>query len=128
MSIVLVIDDQESILSLFSYVLQDAGFQPLIAHNGIEALELVKSKKPDFMIVDFSMPEMNGWDFIKELNKISLRNPELKAIPYIVMTGEDFMSQSREFRFEEDRNFKRYFVKMTDPQEIIEYISKQIKK
>lgn len=74
------------------------------------------------MLVDIAMPEMDGWEFIQELNKLSLRKSEFKNVPYIVITGENFLSEKKTFSFEKDRNFKGYYPKMTAPFEIIDKI------
>jgi len=127
MARILILDDDYTILQLFQYVFQDAGYVVKTATNGKTALELLKDYRPDFMIVDIAMPEMDGWAFITELNKAALRNTGLKGIPYVVMTGENFLTQSKRFSFERGKNFKKYFIKMTNPEIILDFVNGNMK-
>ncbi len=76
---ILVIDDEEDIREAVAGFLSE--YQVVEAGNGMEGLELVKSEKPDLIITDIVMPEMQGIEFITRLNKIK------KYIPVIVMSG-----------------------------------------
>jgi len=126
MAKILVIDNEITIRMLFEYSLQEAGYEVKTASSGIEALEVIGEFIPNFMIVDIIMPEMSGWDFIKKLKPLQIKNPDLKNIPYIVITGENFMSSYKSFAFENDKNFKGYFEKMTPIEKIIEVIKNYV--
>ncbi len=76
---ILVIDDVEDIRIAIAGFLSE--YQIVEAKNGSEGLELVKSEKPDLIITDIVMPELQGIEFITKLNKIK------KYIPVIVMSG-----------------------------------------
>jgi two-component system chemotaxis response regulator CheY len=65
----LVIDDSKSIRSILSKILTEIGFAVEEASNGLEAIDLIKKGKVDIALVDWNMPEMNGYEFIQEVRK-----------------------------------------------------------
>jgi two-component system, cell cycle response regulator DivK len=80
---VLVVDDEPDNLDVACRLLKRAGAHVTTAENGVEALEVVKITRPDFILSDISMPEMDGWTLIKMLN----RNRSTADIPTIALTA-----------------------------------------
>jgi DNA-binding response OmpR family regulator len=66
---VLVVDDEERLTSLVKTYLEQAGFRAVTAKNGREALFLARQEKPDLIILDVMMPEMDGLEFIRQHRK-----------------------------------------------------------
>jgi CheY-like chemotaxis protein len=65
-------------------VLRKEGYSTVLATNGKEALELLQvGAKPDVMLLDMMMPEMDGWQFLKLLPE----HPTLLTIPIVIVTG-----------------------------------------
>ena len=58
---ILVVDDEEDVRQLVSRVLQDAGFQVDVVAGGREAVARMASERPDLLVLDVMMPDMNGW-------------------------------------------------------------------
>ena len=81
---ILVVDDEKNIVQLARLYLQNDGFKVEAAHDGKQALEKARSVKPDLIVLDIMMPEMNGLDVCKELRKTS-------NVPVIILTarGDD---------------------------------------
>ena len=67
---VLVVDDEEDILEFLSYNLKKEGFNLILANNGNKGLELVKKHKPDLVILDVMMPEMDGIEVCEQIREI----------------------------------------------------------
>ena len=84
MSKILIVDDEQDIVELLSYNLEKEGFSIVKAYDGETALELVRSKKPDLMILDLMLPKMNGFDVCKAVR----RNPETAHLPIIMLTAK----------------------------------------
>ena len=62
---ILIVDDEKRLVSLVeSYLIQE-GYHVATAYNGKEALAVAKKEKPDLIILDIMMPEMNGYDFMR---------------------------------------------------------------
>jgi CheY-like chemotaxis protein len=82
---ILVVDDDPGIRLLLMTYLRRRGFQVLDASNGREALERMRSAGPDLVIMDLMMPEVSGWDVLRERSG----DPFLKRIPIIVVTANN---------------------------------------
>jgi signal transduction histidine kinase/CheY-like chemotaxis protein len=80
---VLVVDDDPSILDLHSRMVKQIGCQAIIAHNGREALNAIERNRPDLILLDLMMPEMDGFAVLDTLRK----NETMRNIPVIVLTA-----------------------------------------
>lgn len=78
----LVIDDEEEIRFLLKKILESFGISVILAGNGFEGLEKMRSHHFDFIITDMIMPVMNGEKFLEEAKKL-----ELKRTKFFVITG-----------------------------------------
>lgn len=85
---VLVVDDQSQNRDLLHAILKPHGFHIREAENGAEALKLVAEEKPDLILLDLSMPVMNGLTCLKELRK----QPKGDEFCIIVITANAFVS------------------------------------
>jgi K+-sensing histidine kinase KdpD/DNA-binding response OmpR family regulator len=81
-STILIVDDDDSIRSLLQQELSDAGYLIEQAVNGREALDSVRKNKPDLIILDVMMPEMNGFDVAAVLKN----DPQTMDIPIIILS------------------------------------------
>ena len=82
-STILLIDDEQDVLTLMGQMLQIKGFNVVTADNGVEGKKLAVSEKPDVIILDISMPGMDGGQVAEELREL----PATKDIPIIFLTG-----------------------------------------
>ena len=82
---VLVVDDDTTILFLARQYLSKAGFSVEIAENGKIALTAIEKKKPDIVLLDVQMPEMNGFDTCAKIREM----PDTKHTPILMVTGLD---------------------------------------
>jgi len=120
MAKILIVDDEPAIRELFKYVFEDSGHEVATANNGLEALDALQNGAPDFMVLDISMPEMSGTEMITELGRRAARDPRLGNIPYVVMTGENFMESELNSVFAAASGFVCFFPKMTPPERVLE--------
>ncbi|HEU6395963.1 TPA: response regulator transcription factor [Streptococcus pneumoniae] len=74
---ILLVDDEVEITDIHQRYLIQAGYQVLVAHDGLEALELFKKKPIDLIITDVMMPWMDGYDLISEVQYLSPEQPFL---------------------------------------------------
>jgi DNA-binding response OmpR family regulator len=77
---VLIVDDEPAILKVFGIKLRASGYEVITALNGIEALDKVKSEKPDIMLLDVIMPDMDGFEVLQNLRTFS-------KLPVIVVSA-----------------------------------------
>jgi CheY-like chemotaxis protein len=80
---VMVVDDVSAIRDLVSRLLQREGFDTTTASSGKEALEGLATSKPDVMLLDLMMPEMDGIAVLEQLRS----DPRWKGLPVIMMTA-----------------------------------------
>jgi len=85
--VILVVDDETIVVEISKRKLEERGYEVLTAANGLQALECLKAKIPDLILLDVQTPEMNGYTFILEKSKI----PEYQDIPVIVLTAYNEM-------------------------------------
>ncbi len=82
---ILIIDDEQPTLKMFSLLLEHYGFDILIAENGRSGLELFKRERPGLVMTDIKMPVMDGIELLKEIKKV---DPHAEVI---VITGHGDM-------------------------------------
>ena len=82
---VLVVDDNPSDLGRLEKLVAGAGYQVTTATNGKLALEAVARSKPDCILMDVNMPEMDGFAATRQLRN----NPATKDIPVVLVTAKD---------------------------------------
>jgi two-component system phosphate regulon response regulator PhoB len=80
---ILIVEDHDSMRHLLSLELSLMGFEAITARNGREGVEKAVAERPDLVLLDFMMPEMNGWDVAKNLRE----RPETRDIPIVAETA-----------------------------------------
>ncbi len=80
---VIAVDDEAEAREFVSTVLEENGYVPIVAENGEEAMELIRKKRPDLVIMDILMPRQSGIKMYRELKDAE----SLKDIPVIVYSG-----------------------------------------
>ena len=79
---VLVVDDDQALLEMYSMRLKEEAFEVIVARNGEEALARAVDSKPDVILLDVMMPKVNGFDVLDILKS----TPETKHIPVLILT------------------------------------------
>ncbi len=80
---ILVVDDEPVIVEISKRKLSELGYDILVAGDGLEALKQMQEKKPDLILLDIQMPNMNGYTFMMEKNKL----PDFARVPIVVLTA-----------------------------------------
>ena len=80
---ILVVDDEPDYLSTIKCRLEWCHYEVITAANGQEGLQMAEKEKPDLILLDTSMPVMNGHEMLDRLRK----NPDLKFMPVIMVTA-----------------------------------------
>ena len=81
---VLVVDDNDDNLRIMRGILVSRGFDVRVAHDGASALKLVEQKRPDVILLDVMMPEMDGMEVLDRIKG----SPDSAAIPVILVTAK----------------------------------------
>jgi signal transduction histidine kinase/CheY-like chemotaxis protein len=87
----LVVDDEEPARKMLTQILEKERWNVVQAENGLEALERVAKHRPDLILLDLVMPNMNGYQFLAELRT----HEKWRSIPIIVVTAKDMSTEER---------------------------------
>lgn len=98
---VLVVDDEESLTDALAIVLQREGFDVVIAHDGVEALDRFHESKLDIVLLDIMLPRMSGLDVCRAIRReshvpiimISARDEELDAVVGLEVGADDYVTK-----------------------------------
>lgn len=113
---ILIVDDEKIIQEVMTRLLRKKGFITETAENGRDALEKIVQDKPDIIILDILMPEMDGLQVYKRLRE----NPDTQHIPIIFLSAEESIKHAI---LDKTRTITEYIEKPCD----IEYLVKRIK-
>lgn len=81
---ILVVDDSDTSLFLIQAILEDKeGVEILLESDGQKALDQLSSSQPDLIILDLLMPELDGFEFLKQAKA----NPQTRKVPVLVLTA-----------------------------------------
>jgi CheY-like chemotaxis protein len=81
---IMVVDDNPDIITIVRTILEGKGFDVLSASSGPECLELLKTQKPDLIVLDIMMPEMDGLEVLTRLKGMS----EFTNVPVVLLTAK----------------------------------------
>ena len=118
---VLVVEDNMDTYELVHFILERNGFETLLAANGREGVNAALKQKPDLIIMDMSMPEMDGWtatDLIK-------KEAQTAAIPLIALTAHALPGDRQRAM---DVGCDEYITKPMDLDDLVETIKYWVKK
>ncbi len=115
---ILIVDDEEDFLQMLGRRLTDAGYSVISANNGMDAIGLALLERPDIIILDILMPDMEGGEVALKLKEFS----RTKDIPVIYLTA--MLSKAEEEKYRSGTSGKIVFVKPLDFGRLLEQIKK----
>lgn len=99
---VLIVDDDEGVLLLFSTLLKKDGWTVFMAADGKECFEMIEEAEPDIVLLDFQLPDMDGMEILGKIKQMGLNMPvimvtasQLEELPknFLQMGAFDFLSK-----------------------------------
>jgi CheY-like chemotaxis protein len=115
---VLAIDDEEDALVLLRVVLEAAGAEVVTMSSASDALQHLADAKPDVMVVDLGMPEMDGFEFIGRIRAST--DADIRDIPAAALTA---FARSEDRTKALDHGFEMHLAKPVDPGELVSSIA-----
>lgn len=117
---VLIIDDDSDLVETISMILDNSGLETTTAHDGHEGLARARERRPDLIVLDIVMPELDGYGVCRELKG----DPELAGIPVIMLTSEDDYVITTDISQADGRVVmaEDFFEKPVDPEALVERI------
>lgn len=108
---VLVVDDNRDAADSLSLLLQVWGYQAEVAYDGVAGLEAALESRPDCLILDITMPRMDGYALAREVRQ----SPDLREAKLIALTAMSSESHARRMR---EAGFDHHLVKPASPDEL----------
>lgn len=116
---VLSVDDERDVTDLVHFHLKRAGFNVLTAANGRQALSLIESRRPDLVLLDLMLPDIDGFGVCEILR----RQPETATVPIIIVTAWS-TSDARHLGLE--LGALDYLTKPFSPKELVERVQRTL--
>jgi len=113
--LVLVVDDFEDNRAMYAVYLAYSGYDVLEAADGVEAVEVAGSQLPDIVVMDLSLPIMDGWEATRRLKA----DPRTRHIPIIALTGHALAGHSRDAH---DAGCDAFLAKPCLPEMLVEKV------
>lgn len=114
---VLIVEDDESIRSLYADILKAEHYEVLIAENGQIGLDSIQKNHPDLVLLDLMMPVMDGKTMLRTLRTM----PEFETLPVIVLTNAGDIDSMKETKFYSNANAFLIKANVT-PEDIINQV------
>jgi CheY-like chemotaxis protein len=114
MAKILVVDDDPSVIEILRHLLTREGHLVAIAHNGKEGLATARKDKPDLIVLDIMMPEIDGIT----VGGILFQDPVLRRTPVLVLTAKESAKEILMML----PNVRRYMQKPFDPPELVKNV------
>src|SRR5512136_2517129 len=100
---IMVVDDEPDTVDLVKLVLETEGFEVITAYSGSECLDKLEKEKPDAVLLDIMMPEMDGWEVFKRIREkykdlpvamLTVRNQDIdRMLGLHVLKADDYITK-----------------------------------
>ena len=112
---VLVVEDNRDTYELVHFILEKNGFETFLAVNGIDGVAAAKKQRPDLIIMDMNMPEMDGWTAASLIRK----DKNLSLTPLIALTVHGLPADRQRAM---DAGCNEYIIKPMDLDDLVETV------
>lgn len=118
---ILIVEDNMDTYELVRFILEKNGYDTFLAMNGRDGVNAAKKQRPDLIIMDLSMPEMDGWTAIRLIKE----NVQISSTPVIALTAHALPGDRQRAM---DSGCDEYVTKPMDLLELIETVDSWISK
>ena len=116
---VLIVDDSLSVRNSLGQLMRDSGYDPLLARDGLEAINVIRAENPDIVLTDLEMPRMNGFDLVSYIRNTS----DQPGLPVVMITSRNMAKHRKQA---EDAGVNRFIAKPFIDDEILECIESEL--
>jgi DNA-binding response OmpR family regulator len=109
--LVLIADDDEDILTLVALRFRRSGLEVILARDGEEALELIKTRAPDAAVLDIAMPKLTGLEVVRQIRE----SEATKTLPVVLLTAR---AAEKDVELGLDAGADEYITKPFSPQDL----------
>jgi CheY-like chemotaxis protein len=118
---VLIVDDFEDNRAMYAEYLRYSGLDVVEAKNGAEAIEMSRTEMPDLVVMDLSLPVIDGWEATRRIK----RDPVTREIPIIALTGHALEGHSQGAR---EAGCEGFLAKPCLPEKLLETVNEVLAK
>lgn len=115
--LVLIVEDDEDSRFVYTAILEDNGFAVVTANSGDEGLRLARERYPDAILLDVSIPGMDGWSVSSHLKA----DPETASIPLIIITAHAFPEDAKKAR---EVGCDAFLTKPCEPRHVLNEVTR----
>jgi CheY-like chemotaxis protein len=115
----LLVEDNEDNRIIYSTLLRHLGYEVVEAYDGLQAVELARTRHPDLILMDISIPQMDGW----EATRVLRSDPSTRAIPIVALTAHA-LDDDRERAAQV--GFTSYLAKPVEPRAVVAEVRRWI--
>lgn len=112
---ILLVEDNAQNRYLANFLLEKAGLKIVAVENGVEALKLLQEMKPDLILMDIQLPDLDGYQVAARIKE----NPEINSIPIVALTS---FAMPGDRKKAEALGFAGYIEKPIDPERFISQV------
>lgn len=116
---ILVVDDEPTIVRLMEFILARQGHEMIVAVNGEEALEKIKTHQPDLVLLDIMMPRIDGYEVAQKLRA----DPQTAGLPIIMLSAK---AQDEDIRRGVEVGVDEYITKPFTPDHLVQVVSQYL--
>jgi two-component system alkaline phosphatase synthesis response regulator PhoP len=113
---ILIVDDDPAAVELMQYLLQEEGFQTALAVTGVEGLAMAKGERPDLILLDVMLPELDGLQVCQELRA----DPATAGLPIIMLSAK---AQTSDCECGQQAGADLYLTKPIDLTDLIQKVT-----
>jgi len=114
---ILAVDDERHIVRLIQVNLERAGYKVITAYDGREALKKIEEERPDLVVLDVMMPNMNGLETLKQIRS----TPTMRDLPVIMLTAK---AQDQDIFQGYSYGADVYLTKPFNPPELLTFVNR----
>ncbi len=122
---ILLVEDDPFLIDIYQTKLENSGFEVEVAENGEKALELLKEKVFDSMLLDIVLPRIDGWKILEEIKKMKEEKKDLEKMKIIVWSN---LGEKEDVKKALSLGVTSYLIKANfTPSEVVREIEKLLK-
>jgi two-component system, OmpR family, response regulator len=114
---ILIVDDSPYIVDGLVALLKRKGFKPIASHGGDEALSILRTTRPDLILLEIMMEPMDGWETLEKIKE----NPETKSLPVLMFSAKKISPEEAK---EHSLNIEDFVSKPVNPAQLLEAIQR----
>ncbi len=119
--LILVTEDNPLHMKIFVLNLTFKGYRVLEAENGLKGLEIARRELPDLMLVDLTLPKMEGWEMLRQMKD----SPDTGDIPVIVVSARRPQDEEHEARA---LHINHYVSKPFNPEHLMDLVDRTVRR